>query len=323
MALKIDPSVHPPATRAPAGAPQGAQERGAPSATDFRQFAALRRGAAANDPNTLREVARQFESIFTKMMLDSMRSASFGDPMFGSDQVDMYQGMMDDQLAVQLSQGKGLGLADMLIRQLSHGAAGAGAAMPVKEDGGTAGSATPEQQQKFIDEMLPHATAAAHELGVDARAIVAQAALETGWGTSKPADASGNSQNFFGIKAGAGWRGPSVASDTTEYVAGEAGSERARFRAYGSLAENVADYVRVLREPRYSAALGTSSDVQAFANALQRGGYATDPDYARKLVATFEKVAVRQSIAAAAPADVKRFKSADAAPISPQELSNG
>src|SRR6186713_2107384 len=243
MALKIDPSVTPPATREAAGA--------GPSATDFRQFAALRRGAAANDPNTLREVARQFESIFTKMMLDSMRSASFGDPMFGSDQGDMYQGMMDDQLAVQLSQGKGLGLADMLIRQLSHGAAGAGAAMPVKEDSGTAGSATPEQQQKFIDEMLPHATAAARELGVDARAIVAQAALETGWGTSRPADASGNSHNFFGIKAGAGWSGPSVASDTTEYVAGLAGTERARFRAYGSAAENVADYVRVLSSPRF------------------------------------------------------------------------
>jgi len=108
MALKVDPSFNPLATR---------ERSSAPSATDFRQFAALRRGAEANDPNTLREVARQFESIFTKMMLDSMRSASFGDPMFGSDQVDMYQGMMDDQLAVQLSQGKGLGLADMLVQQ--------------------------------------------------------------------------------------------------------------------------------------------------------------------------------------------------------------
>jgi len=316
MALKVDPSVNPLATR---------ERSSAPSATDFRQFAALRRGAEANDPNTLREVARQFESIFTKMMLDSMRSASFGDPMFGSDQVDMYQGMMDDQLAVQLSQGKGLGLADMLIRQLSHGAAGAGAAAPTSSvDGGAAGSASPEQQQKFIDEVMPHATAAAQKLGVDARAIVAQAALETGWGTSKPADASGSSHNLFGIKAGAGWQGASVAADTTEYVAGDAGTERARFRAYGSLAENLEDYVRVIRDnPRYSAALGTGSDVRAFANALQRGGYATDPEYANKLVATFEKVTARQSIAADGPEDVKRFKSADATPIPPQELSNG
>jgi len=316
MALKVDPSVNPQATQPRQG--QG------PSATDFRQFAALRRGAETNDPNTLREVARQFESIFTKMMLDSMRSASFGDPMFGSDQGDMYQGMMDDQLAMQLSQGRGLGLADMLIRQLGGGSAGAGAAAPVKAEDGAAGSASPEQQQKFIDEVMPHATAAARELGVDARAIVAQAALETGWGTSKPADSSGNSSNFFGIKAGAGWQGPSVTAATTEYVAGEAGSERARFRAYGSLAENVRDYVHVIRDnPRYSAALGTGTDVRAFADALQRGGYATDPQYANKLVATFEKVSERQSIAADVTADVKRFKSADATPIPPQELSNG
>ena len=110
MALKIDP------TAIPQGAAKSASQ--APSATDFRQFTALRRGAEANDPKTLREVARQFESIFTKMMLDSMRKASFGDPLFGSDQVDQYQGMMDDQLAVSLSQGRGMGLADMLIRQL-------------------------------------------------------------------------------------------------------------------------------------------------------------------------------------------------------------
>jgi len=286
MALKVDPSVNPLAAR---------ERSNAPSATDFRQFAALRRGAQANDPNALREVARQFESIFTKMMLDSMRSASFGDPMFGSDQGDMYQGMMDD-----------------------------GAAVPTKDEAGAAGSASPEQQSRFIDAVMPHATAAARELGVDARAIVAQAALETGWGTSKPADAGGNSHNFFGIKAGANWQGASVAADTTEYVAGEAGTERARFRAYGSLAENVRDYVHVIRDnPRYSAALGTGTDVRAFANALQRGGYATDPEYANKLVATFEKVAARQSIAADATADVKRFKSADATPIPPQELSNG
>src|SRR6186713_2184245 len=206
MALKIDPSVTPPATREAAGA--------GPSATDFRQFAALRRGADANDPAALREVARQFESIFTKMMLDSMRSASFGDPMFGSDQGDMYQDMMDDQLAVQLSQG--LGLADMLIRQLSQG--GVDPAAPT--GAGTTNKVSPEQQHKFVEEMLPHATAAARELGVDPRAIVAQAALETGWGTHQPGDASGNSNNLFGIKAGAGWNGASVGSGTTEFADG-------------------------------------------------------------------------------------------------------
>jgi flagellar protein FlgJ len=302
MALKIDPSANPLAAR---------ERSSAPSATDFHQFAELRRNA--NDPATLREVARQFESIFTKMMLQSMRQASFGDPLFGSDQGDMYQGMMDDQLAVQLSQGKGLGLADMLIRQLSQGGAGAVAGAP----GDTANEkASPEQQRKFVEEILPHATAAARELGVDPRAILAQAALETGWGTSQPGDGSGASHNYFGIKAGDSWRGARVSSATTEFENGAARDEQAQFRAYGSVAENMDDYVRVLRDnPRYAAALGTGTDVRAFANALQRGGYATDPEYANKLVALAERLPLT--------GDVTPFKSDAAAPIPGPRMNNG
>ena len=311
MALTIDPTANPVLTRE--------RVNSAPDANDFRQFAALRRGAENNDPKTLREVARQFESIFTKMMLKSMREASFGDSLLGSDQVEMYQGMMDDQLAVSLSQGKGLGLADMLVRQLQTGA-NAG------EAGGAAGAdkVSPEQQRKFIEGMLPHATAAARELGVDPRAIVAQAALETGWGTSQPKDATGDSHNYFGIKAGGGWRGASVASDTTEFADGRAGRESAQFRAYGSLAENVEDYVRVIRDnPRYASALGTGADVRAFATALQRGGYATDPQYADKLVSIAESLGARQTIAADVPINVNGFKSDIETPIPEPRLNNG
>ena len=75
-----------------------------------------------------------------------MRSASFGDPMFGSDQGDMYQDMVDDQLAVQLSQGRGLGLADMLIRQLSQGMVDPNAAVP---DADATDKITPEQRKRF------------------------------------------------------------------------------------------------------------------------------------------------------------------------------
>ena len=323
MTLRVDStSLH---------APRESKARPA-DANDFKQFAALRRSAGTNDPAALREVARQFESLFTKMMLESMRSASFGDPMFGSDQVDMYQDMMDDQLAVQLSQGKGLGLADMLIRQLSSGAASG-------TDSTNSGSSAPgaritdAQRAKFIDEILPHAEAAARELGVDPRGIVAQAALETGWGTSQPADASGASHNLFGIKAGGSWRGASVTAQTQEYVAGVAGREDARFRAYGSSAESVADYVRVLRDnPRYTAALNTGSDVRAFATALQKGGYATDPEYANKLVAVAARLPPHINDArlpplindARLPRDVNQFKSVADAPIPTQEpMTNG
>jgi peptidoglycan hydrolase FlgJ len=287
----------------------------APSATDFRQFAALRRGAEANDPKVLREAAKQFESLFTKMMLESMRKASFGDPMFGSDQGDMYQGMMDDQMAVQLSQGKGLGLADMLIRQLSHGAVSGGPPSGSAQTEAPAGNVIDDnRKQRFIEQVMPHAQAAARELGVDPRAVVAQAALETGWGTSQPADAGGASHNLFGVKAGGSWRGASVDSDTTEYVAGRAGTERARFRSYEDIAESVADYVRVLKDnPRYAAALNTGGDVRAFATALQKGGYATDPEYANKLVAVAERLGL------AAP--VTSFKSDSPAPITNAEPS--
>jgi peptidoglycan hydrolase FlgJ len=286
MAMEIGPKVIDDALNA------GNRPAAKVNANDFRQFAELRRSARADDPEALREVARQFESIFTKMMLDGMRAASFGDPMFGSDEGDMYQSMMDDQLAIEMSQGKGLGLADMLIRQLSHGGDPA-AAKPSSVDEGT--------KQKFIEKMLPQAEAAGRELGVDPRAIIAQAALETGWGTSQPADGTGNSHNLFGIKAGASWKGASVASATTEFDGGVAGTEVARFRAYGSAEASVNDYVSLLRDnPRYSAALNTGGDIHAFAAALQRGGYATDPDYANKLVTLAGQIQLgqRQPVAA-------------------------
>jgi flagellar protein FlgJ len=271
----------------------------------------------------LREAARQFESLFTKMMLDSMRSASFGDPMFGSDQADMYQDMMDDQLAVQLSSGRGIGLADMLIRQLSQGGQGAQAAFGAAEaslnigaDRQGSAAVSDAQRQQFVAQMLPHAEAAARELGVDPRSVIAQAALETGWGRSQPGQVEGhgpaNSNNYFGIKAGAGWRGDRVSADTTEFNNGVAGTERAQFRAYGSVAENMSDYVRVLRDPRYVSALNTGADVRAFATGLQRGGYATDPAYADKLVAVAAQVD---------RLNVKSFKSAPEAPISTRDLS--
>src|SRR5580658_10357308 len=97
--------------------------------TDFSGLQALKRAAAKNDPTALRKVAQQFESMFTRMMLKSMRDAVGTDPIFGSDQEKMYQGMYDDQLALQLSKGRGLGLADMLVRQLQR-MAGANPAVP-------------------------------------------------------------------------------------------------------------------------------------------------------------------------------------------------
>jgi peptidoglycan hydrolase FlgJ len=339
--------------------------------SDLSGLTALKRDARAADPNALREVARQFESIFAKMMLSSMRQASFGDPLFGSDQTKFYQGMFDDQLSLELTKGRGLGLADLLVRQLQkatgapQGAAdtedakspalkmpGSGSASALSLDltrsaaagvapssaapSATAGAAsrvplalelngpflsepdtfdpsaalhvanqfiakmlagnaaangtestfrTPASPADFVKQLWPCAEEAGRELGIDPRNLLAQAALETGWGKSLPCDANGNpSFNFFGIKAGGDWAGNSVSVRTLEFEGGIPVPRQARFRAYDSAAESFRDYVALLRDnPRYAAALNTGSDAKAFATALQRGGYATDPAYAQKI----------------------------------------
>lgn len=144
----------------------------------------------------------------------------------------------------------------------------------------------PRSPEGFVASMWPHAQRAARELGVAPRALVAQAALETGWGRRMIQHSEGGSaHNLFGIKA-TGWSGERASASTHEYRDGVRRNERADFRAYASPAESFADYVRLLkRSPRYAQALQAGGDVRRFAQALQRAGYATDPAYADKIVA--------------------------------------
>lgn len=261
---------------------------------------ALRSDAKAQSPSALKEAAKQFESLFTQMLLKSMREAnkSFGESMFESEQTEFYQDMFDDQMAMHLSQGRGLGLADMLVRQLQGGITPS--SMQAEASQGTpaptaaAAVATPlsASKQDFIRQMLPHAEAAARELGVDPHALLAQAALETGWGKSVPCNSSGEcSFNLFGIKTGSKWSGASVNVPTLEFEEGVAVRKVERFRAYESPAESFRDYARLIGgSARYEDALGVGDNVAAFASALQQGGYATDPNYARKLVAVANEV---------------------------------
>ncbi len=145
------------------------------------------------------------------------------------------------------------------------------------------GARTPEG---FVASIWSHAQDAARELGVDARALVAQAALETGWGRRMIQRGDGaTANNLFGIKA-TGWGGDRASANTHEYTNGVRHSERADFRAYASPSESFADYVQLLkRNPRYRQALESGGDVRNFAGALQRAGYATDPKYADKISA--------------------------------------
>lgn len=261
--------------------------------TDVQGLNTLKTQAREQDPQALRATAKQFETIFTKMMLQSMRDARLGEDIFGSSAGDMYQSMFDDQIALEMSQGQGIGIAEMLLQQLKRGGASTAVAESVtlpaeiKTAGVTARASEPGSREAFLESILPAARKAAETLGVSPKAVLAQAALETGWGRSVPRAADGSSShNLFGIKANERWRGSRVEQLTTEFVDGLPQRQVESFRAYSSPADSIADHARLLaNSPRYTAVRGTGDDIAAYGMALAQGGYATDPHYARKLEA--------------------------------------
>lgn len=284
--------------------------------TDFQGLASLRARTKDNDPDTLREVAGQFEALFLQMMLKSMRDASLGDGIFDSDQSKTYQSLFDRQIAMDLSQKNSIGLADIIVRQLSQQPVSGNQpiidlddqkARPLQFDphdrvraivplnANRVADWSVSSPADFVRTLLPEARAAADDLGVAPEVLIAQAALETGWGQSMIKGVDGrNSFNLFGIKADSSWQGPKVFSDTVEFRDGVMRRERAAFRAYESPAESFGDYVRFLRaNPRYKEALQSVRDNQDYTAALSRAGYATDPDYASKInkIVTGEVVA--------------------------------
>ncbi len=273
--------------------------------TDLHGLGRLREAARAGSesPETLREVARQFESLFIQMMLKNMRAASFGDELFDSDQSAHYRDMFDSQISLQLGRQGGFGLADLLVRQLggeaikpSPGQSGRAAAVTVTPaavtgaPGGTdaaktAGEPAIESPEDFVRVLRPHAIEAAARLGIEPEVLLAQAALETGWGRRMITRPDGSSShNLFGIKADGRWDGDRVSALTLEYEDGIASRRSESFRAYASFAESFADYVNFLQSgPRYEAALAHDGDSRRFIDGLHRAGYATDPEYAAKI----------------------------------------
>ena len=274
---------------------------------DFSGLEGLKKDVKADDQKAVRAVAQQFESLFTNMMLKSMREAKVGGGMGDSQESDMYQDMYDQQISLKMSQGKGLGLADMLVAQLTRnraakaaaatqsGASSSGTAATRSTATGDSASAarsdapaavSHDDRISFVKRMEPYAQQAAAQLGVSPDAVIAQAALETGWGQHVPAAGGASSFNLFGIKAGNSWSGGSVTALTTEVDSGGARVSPQAFRAYDGLQQGVSDYVSLLQSSRYSGARNTGADVNAFASGLARGGYATDPNYVQKLQAT-------------------------------------
>lgn len=291
--------------------------------TDLSGFSALRHQAETDQNGTLPAVAKQFEAMFTQMLLKSMREANFGDPLFESQAGDQWQDMYDQQLSLNLSQhGKGLGIADLLIHQLGgHNAQGGGDKSGTVDPSTTglvdnwkqrlydlgdsarsAGRAimswVPADAETFVRELAPQASIVAKELGLSLRTVLAQAALETNWGKRMPTHADGSSSfNLFGIKAGGGWGGARVNVPTLEYEGGIPVRKQAQFRAYKSTADSLADYADlIVSDPRYAQARGRGDDVLGYAKALVDGGYATDPDYAGKVAALANSSVMRQAL---------------------------
>ncbi|MBT2326190.1 flagellar assembly peptidoglycan hydrolase FlgJ [Variovorax paradoxus] len=307
-------------------------------ALDVQGVDALRRTVRSSPEEGLKQVSRQFEALFMNMVLKSMRQATPSSGLLESQNEKVYMSMLDQQLSQNLS-GRGVGLAEAMLAQLSRGAA-AGAAddgeagpmpldrpagFPLKPDAGIPlgsapvqgtvasrrstpvdlsvyqnnGSGRPSpsamaslqgQVDSFVDRMGGSAQAASEASGVPAPLILAQAALESGWGKREiRADDGTQSFNLFGIKADRSWKGPVVETTTTEYVDGEPQKVRARFRAYGSYDEAFTDYAKfITRNPRYANVLATDDPAEA-AHGLQKAGYATDPQYGQKLVRIMQK----------------------------------
>ena len=323
--------------------------------TDFAALTRLKAAARMDKRASTSTVARQFETLFTQMMLKSMRSASLGSGILDSDQSKQYRDLADSQLAMSLStRGHGLGIAKMLERQLlGHDVKDAAAPPPalnplpqrpaamqkldgadvpktaqpsITEDAKTLrnglhpvwhaaltaidsasnggvdrlSKALPANAGEFVRTMLPAAQAAADKLGVSVRAVLAHAALETGWGKHMPRAANGaSSNNLFGIKAGSSWDGAKARVSTTEYENGVAVRRVDSFRAYASPTAAFNDYADLIAgNPRYASALGHGDNVKGFATALQRSGYATDPSYAAKLAHIADSAPMREALAA-------------------------
>ncbi|MEJ2592684.1 MAG: flagellar assembly peptidoglycan hydrolase FlgJ [Candidatus Thiodiazotropha sp.] len=298
---------------------------------DFSGLAALKYQARKDQSGSADKVARQFESLFMQMMVKQMRQASFGDGIFDSDRTRFYQEMYDKQLSLQLAEQGGMGMHQVLARQLggeaaqpsdqglsglepyrrhpvfravqpptaSDATAPAGATTPSGETDGSPAQPAPETPQDFIDRLWSSAEQAAGELGLPPEALLAQAALETGWGSYvMPASNGASSHNLFGIKADGRWDGAQVRKETLEYEQGVAVRRREYFRTYDSFEQSFSDYVAFLKSsPRYAEALQKTDDPAAYFRSLQAAGYATDPAYADKILRVMQGPEMQAALA--------------------------
>lgn len=287
------------------------------AAWDAQSLNELKAKAGQDPTANIRPVARQVEGMFVQMMLKSMREALPKDGVFSSDSTRLYTSMYDQQIAQQMTAGKGLGLAEMMVKQMTleqAQPAEEAPQVPMKFPLETVTSYQNQTLTQLVRKAIPRtaesndeplsgdskdflaqlslpAKLASQQSGVPHHLILAQAALESGWGQRQIRRENGEpSFNIFGVKASGSWKGPTTEITTTEYENGEAKKVKARFRVYSSYLEALSDYVGLIsRNPRYAAVTGAATAEQG-AQALQNAGYATDPNYARKLTSMIQQL---------------------------------
>jgi flagellar protein FlgJ len=289
-------------------------------------------GRQAESEQQLAEVARRFEALFVGFLLKSARAATFAGDSFEGKHTQTYQEMLDRQWAAVVSGSGTMGIAELLVRQLGPQQQSSLAererpeslpwsatmrrqsAAPVPVNGAQAPLPTTvtdrpgngpgvdggdiEGPRNFVSRLWQSATEAAQQIGVAPQVLIAQAALETGWGRSLPRlEEGGSSFNLFSIKAHGGWQGRRATVATMEFVGGMAIRTKAQFRAYDSYRESFQDYVELLQNSRrYQGAIASAADPAAFLQALQSAGYATDPHYARKIGSILEGAGLREAL---------------------------
>ena len=287
-------------------------------AYDSKSLDALRSRAAGDPKAAVKEAAKQFETLFMNELMKSMRSTTMQTGMLENAGSGMGTEMLDTQFASQMS-GRPGGLSDAIMKQLERQMGLSPGPIPVMgsannqanglaNSAAAALSATPQPVRVpqtgalgFVQQHSGAAQDAETATGIPAAFMVSQAALETGWGRKEIRHGDGQpSYNLFGIKAGGSWKGPVAEVTTTEYINGKAQKLVAKFRAYGSYAESFTDYAKLMKDsPRYQAAVSgargegaaraaapvdrAAHSASAFAQGLQKAGYATDPAYADKL----------------------------------------
>jgi flagellar protein FlgJ len=266
-------------------------------AADARSLDALRLKSSADPRATAREAAKAFEALFTQELMKSMRASTMSSGMLDNEGSKLGTELLDSQLATKMA-GRPGGLSDVIARQLERQMGLSPGPIPRVAPSNPqpaplapAGQAAPPVRipqtaaASFVQHHTEAARAVQEKTGIPAEFMISQAALETGWGRKEIRHADGSpSYNLFGIKAGANWKGPVAEVWTTEYVNGRPQRVKAAFRAYASFEDSFADYARLMQNsPRYAGVMAQRADAVGFAQNLQKAGYATDPEYARKL----------------------------------------